>query len=198
MFLSPVLLTLSVLVTLLAALPYIRDILGGDSRPNIASWSVWTILTAVATIVEFGSGETIAAIITLAATIETFSIVLLGIRYGYVAVERFDWICLAGALLGLSVWLIFDNAPFAVFITVGIDFIGALPTVRHSWRRPLEETWLTYLLGGIGGALGLLSLSSFNWTNTPYPTYIAAMNLLIVLVILGRRKAIDPLPWIKS
>lgn len=182
-------LTISVCLSIISVIPYARDILRGQSKPNIASWLVWTAITGVATLVQFAAGETTTAIVTLAATLESLTIVILGLRYGYAEFGRFEWLCLAGALVGLLIWLVFHQAVLAVLLMVLIDLVGSLPTYRHSWRQPFEETWLTYLMAGLAGLFGILAIPTLSTLSLAYPIYLAAMNLAVVAVVLYRLKA---------
>ncbi len=183
-------LILSVLVTVGSVIPYIRDILRGTTKPNIVSWITWTLLTGVATVAEFVAGEYTTALFTGAAVLETGIVVLLGLKYGYVKYTRFDVVCQVGALTGFVFWYLFNSPVAAVVASVTIDFIGALPTIKHSWISPGEETWSTYALAGLGGLLAIFALSSYNWISLPYAIYIVAINVLLsgVLIVRGQQR----------
>jgi hypothetical protein len=180
-------LAISVLVTLVAVLPYLKDIVKGTTKPNLVSWITWTLLTGVATIAELVAGEQVAAIFTGAACLETLAVVLFGLNKGFVKYTAFDVWCQIGALTGFVLWWLFNSPAVAVMAAVTIDLIGALPTVRHSWLAPGEETWQTYALSGLGGFFALLALTTYNWTSLPYAVYIVLINVLMTLVIIGRK-----------
>lgn len=178
------------LITIASVVPYIRDILKGETKPNIVSWLTWTILTGIATIAEFAAGEYRTAIFTSTAVVETSLIVILGLRYGYAKWSRFDTVCQIGALSGFFFWWLFNSPAAAVIATVTIDFIGALPTIRHSYISPHEETWPTFAMAGIGGALALFAITSYNWTSMTYAVYIVFINLLFTTLIITRSKQV--------
>lgn len=183
-----VFLILSVVVTIGSVIPYIRDIISGTTRPNIVSWITWTLLTAVATVAELSAHEYITAIFTASAVIETGLIVILGLKYGYVKYTSFDYFCQIGALVGFVLWYVFNSPVAAIIAAITIDFIGALPTVKHSWISPGEETWPTYALASLGGALALFALSSYNWTSLTYAVYIVLINIILSYIIISRNK----------
>lgn len=141
-------------VTIGSVVPYARDILKGTTKPNIVSWITWTLLTGIATVAELSAHQYITAIFTASAVFETTLIVILGLRYGYAKYTRFDAVCQIGALSGFFFWWLFNTPAAAVIATVSIDFVGALPTIRHSYRAPHEETWLTFAMAGVGGGIG--------------------------------------------
>lgn len=180
-------LIIATLITVLSVLPYLRDILKGTTKPNIVSWITWTLLTGVATAAAIDQGEYVTAIFTASAVIETGLVVILGLKYGYVKYTNFDVLCQISAIVGIVLWQIFDSPTIGVVSAVAIDFIGALPTIRHSWLRPGEETWQTYALAGLGGIFALLALSNFNWVSMPYAVYIVLINTLLSGIIIHRR-----------
>lgn len=184
------LLVLSLIVTIAAVIPYIRDILKGSTKPNIASWITWTLLFIVATIAEIAAHEYRTALFTASITIETALVVILGFKYGYAKYTKFDAACQIGALSGFLVWWLFNNPLAAVILVVVIDFIAALPTIEHSWFNPNEETWITFAFSGLGGFLALLAITSYNWTSLMYPVYIVLINILITTVILSRKQVL--------
>ena len=186
---QPLFLGLSIAVTLAAVLPYLRDILRGTTRPNLVSWITWTLLTAVASIAAWADGEYTAAVFTGASCLETLTVVVLGLSKGYVKYTRFDIACQLGAVAGLILWLIFNSPAVAVVAAVTIDLIGALPTVRHSWLAPGEETWHTYALSALGGFFALLALTTYNWTSLPYAIYLVVINALLSVLIIVRLRA---------
>ena len=181
-------LLLAAIVTIGSVVPYIRDILRGTTKPNIVSWITWTILTAIATVAEFAAGEYKTAIFTSSAVVETTLIVILGLKYGYAKYSRFDVVCQVSAVIGLILWWLFNNPALAVVASVTIDFIGALPTIRHSWLEPGEETWPTYAMAGLGGLLAIFALTSYNWTSLTYAIYIVLINLVISTILISRGK----------
>jgi hypothetical protein len=73
-------------------------------------------------------------------------------------------------------------------MSVMVDLIGVLPTLRHSWLEPKEETWQTFAIGTIAAVLTIISLDSHNINSLLYPGYLALVNGVIVAVVVLRRK----------
>lgn len=182
------LLLISLVITIVSVAPYIRDILRGKTKPNIVSWITWSLLTGLATAALISAGEYRTAVFTGAAMLATATVVMLGLRYGYVKYTRFDVICQFAAVIGLILWQLFDTPLIAVFASVTIDLIGALPTFRHSWRHPSEETWTAYALAGVGAFIALFALDSYAWISVSYPLYIVLVNLVMSFLILFSRQ----------
>ncbi len=58
-----IILAIVAIVDLLANIPYIRDVLKGKSKPNIASWSTWCLINAIAVLAALSAGNAINTVI---------------------------------------------------------------------------------------------------------------------------------------
>lgn len=183
-----VFLILSIAFMLWSIVPYARDILRGTTKPNIVTWLTWTLLTGIAAAAQLAAHETVAALFTLAAMVETGSIVLLGLRHGYVKYTRFDVICQIAAVAGIILWQLFDSPLIGVVGAVAIDFVGALPTLRHSWQKPWEETAFSFVLAAIGGIFAVAALQAYTWISLTYAVYIVLIDGTIAAIILSRKR----------
>jgi hypothetical protein len=184
-----ILIIISSILTIASALPYVFDVLRGTTKPRIVSWFIWSVLTSIATVASFVDHQYASAILTFCATVETLSIMILGLlKSGNRALERFDAYCLGGAVVGLVLWLIFNSPSIAVAASVIIDMVGAIPTAKHIWQKPYEETRLTFLLASIGGLFTVLAAEDITITAIAYPIYIVLINALFVSFMLGRNK----------
>jgi thiaminase len=113
-------------------------------------------------------------------------IVALGFKRGDRTFERLDYVCLVGGLLGLGVLVVTRNPTLAVFTSIVTDGIGTMPTFKHCWVKPQEETLSTYGLYALGAGL-LLAVADFHvFAAYAYPLYIAVVDSVIVLLLVGR------------
>ncbi len=181
---------ISTIVAIGAIVPYLGDIVKGRTKPRISTWLIWTILTSIATAAAFVAGEYRTALYSASAAIATGLVVVLGAKNGDRLFDRFDLFCLAGAVTGLVLWALFNSPEVALAAILIVDFIGALPTLRHGWTKPYDETWHTFAIGGLGGGLALAGLESFTFAALAFPLYVAAYNLLQACIIVYRRRVI--------
>lgn len=186
---------LSGAITIGAALPYMIEIIRGKTKPRIVSWFTWTLLTGIACAASFADHEYATGILLLCAAAETAAVCILGFKRGDRKFEKIDIVCQIGAIAGLLLWLIFNTPAIAVLATVVIDLIGAIPTLWHSWRKPFEETWITFALSSLGGGITLIVSHDWKITAIAYPLYLLVINIIMTLVIIGsphRRLAGEP------
>lgn len=194
-FVSTIIISLSAILTIASVIPYLIEILRGNTKPRVVTWLTWSVLTAIACVAAFVDGQYPTAILLLFSTLETSAVVVLGWHLGDKKFELLDVMSLIGATVGIILWLIFNSPAIAVIATVTIDLIGGIPTLVHSWRKPHEETWITFLIAAIGAGLTLLVISDWRITAFAYPLYIVGMNMLITFVIIGRGRRLkhDPI-----
>lgn len=162
------------------------EIIKGKTKPRVVSWFTWSLITVIAGSASLADGQYPAAILSFCAAFETLLVVVLGWRHGDRKLEWLDIACQAGAIVGLALWLAFDSPAIAVIATVVIDLVGSVPTLAHAWRRPHEETWITFLLSGVGAGLALAVAGDWRITAVAYPLYLLLINVLIAGLILGR------------
>lgn len=189
------LIVLSSILTISAVIPYIIEIFRGTTKPRIVSWFTWSLLAAIGSVASFSDGQLAAGILAAASASASMAVVVLGYKHGDRHFERVDIVCQAAALAGVGLWFIFNSPAVAVIAVVAIDFIGCVPTFRHSWQKPHEETWITFAMSGAAGGLTLMAAGDWRITAAAYPLYIALIATLITLVILkspNRRVSAGP------
>jgi hypothetical protein len=175
-------------LTVVAIAPYIIDVVKRRTKPRVVTWFNWALLTGIATAAAISAGQWPSAAITLASTVGAAVVAALGLYYGDRKFAKFDIVCQLAALLGLALWLAFDSALVALVATVTIDFVAALPTIKHCWERPFEETWQAFALAAIGSLLALLAVQRVQASGLIYPIYLVLNNSLMAAIALGRRK----------
>ena len=175
-------------LTIIAAIPYILDIIKGKTKPNIVSWLTWTLLLAIGTAGAYAGHEVRTALLTTGDLIGTGLTLLLGLKYGIAKFSWFDGVCQVGALLGLALWLVFNSPAVGIVVVIVVDLAGSIPTFRHSWLNPAEETWETFAVIVFATILTLLSLNHFSVVSVSYPAYLLSANGLIAAIVLYQRK----------
>lgn len=187
-------LAVSAALTLCAAIPYIRDILRGTTRPRVASWAVWASATGIGAAAALSRGQWLAGLFLGACAAEDAAVAVLGWRHGDRGIGWLDGACAAGAAAGL-VLLVLVRAPVqAAAAAVAVDLAAGIPTVRHAWAAPHEETWSEFAWCGLAAALVLAAAGSGQVTGAAYPAYLAVFDAGLVLVILARRRAVTAEP----
>lgn len=177
---------ISSLLTVIATLPYILDVIRRKTKPREVSWLNWSLLSGIAGAASFSDHQYAAAVLSFSGTVETLAVVVLAWRYSDKSIARFDIGCQIAAIIGLILWFVFNSPAIAVIASVTIDLIATLPTIRHSWQKPHEETWITFLLAGVAAVFTVAAAKAVKITSLANPIYLIVINLLLAGVILYR------------
>ena len=183
-----VLMALGAFLNVAGIVPYIVSVAKKHTKPRIVSWLTWSLLSAVACAASFANHQYPSAVLTLSAVAVTVTVVVFGWKYGDRKFERFDLLCQAGVFVGIGMWLVFGSPGIALAFAISIDFIGALPTLKHSWQKPQEETCISFAAASASGFCALAAADGWGVTAIAYPVYIMVINAVFGGVILGRRK----------
>lgn len=175
-------------LSIVSAIPYIRDTLAGRTHPNIVSWFTWTLLNGINAAAAWSVGARQTAAFSLLAGVATAVIVIIGLRGGLRRYGRFDIACQAVALAGIILWRLTDNPNLAVLINLGADFSGFLPTYRHVLGAPHAETWQLFALSACSASLALLAIPRYSFIALASPLYIFCANIVTCTTILALRR----------
>lgn len=188
MNISNILVAVSSVLTIVAILPYFIEVIRGKTKPRVVTWVIWSLLTFIGFLAAITEKQYPTAILLALSSLATFSIVIFGWKLGDKKIERVDVICFIGAIIGIILWQVFHSASFAMIVMIIVDLIGGIPTLIHSWKKPEEETWMTFLLSFFAAFLTLLAVEDWQITGFAFPLYLVIMNLLFTLVIVVRAK----------
>jgi hypothetical protein len=96
-------------------------------------------------------------------------------------------ICQTLAIVGIVVWQVTSQPLFAMIIVMSVNLTAALPTFRHAWSQPQQETWQTFAISVIASAIVLASIAQYNFISLAYPVYFFVCDGAIAIVVLMRR-----------
>lgn len=177
------------LFSIMALLPYVRDTLNGDTRPQRASWLIWSVLGTIAFFSQIyeGAEESLgfAAVRVLGAVL-IFVIAIWKGRGSYLG--AIDFGVLAAAALGILAWSYTSNAAYALAVTIGVSLLGGLLTLTKAYHFPGSETLTTWALSLLASICALLSVGRFDPVLLAYPAYLFTLHgMFVTAILLGRR-----------
>lgn len=180
---------ISAILSILMIVPYVRDIFRKQTKPERASWLIWTALTSIAFFTQLAKGATDSLWLSGGQTLAVFIVLLLSIKYGAGGLARRDTRALVAAGIGLIIWYFTHEAVYALIIVIIIDGIGTYLTVVKSLEDPGSETMSTFLMSGTSGIFGMLAVGSLNPVLLAYPIYIVVANYSICAAIaIGKKR----------
>src|SRR3989344_5301473 len=106
------------------------------SRPNRATWLIWSLLGGIQVYSYYKSGATNTLWAAVVLTVEFAVIALLSFKFGTKCWCATDTLCFIGAASCAFFWYSSKSAEITLFLTLLIDFFGAIPTLRKAWVEP--------------------------------------------------------------
>ncbi len=174
---------LSGIAILLSFLPYIRDIFRDKTKPERASWLIWTILGSISFFSQFAKGATWSLILPGVQAVGDALIFLLALKYGLGGLQKRDIVGLTGAAIGLVLWVLTGEAAVALFIVIFIDAIGSALTVIKTYEHPSTETVSSWVLTFLGGLFACIAVGRLDFILLAFPLYICLAGASVLVAI---------------
>ena len=171
---------LAVILSIIGIIPYIKDIVKGNTQPHLYTWLIWSITEATATAGLWLGGAGIGAWSLTIGTMLELCIAFLCLKYGTKNITRSDKVILFLLLISILIWWIMGNPFVSLIMVTAIDAIGFFPTFRKTFEEPWSETvsmWGIYIIANI---FSILALESYNFMTMIYLTVITIADLIII------------------
>jgi hypothetical protein len=177
-------------ISVVAFLPYIRDVLKGRTKPHMYTWFIWVIVQGIATAgILYGGGKWGALELSIGTVLVAW-VFILSLKFGTKNITKIDTISLLVALGTVLIWLLLKNAILAVVLVTVIDIIGYVPTIRKTYHDPWSETLSTWTSFTIGNLFSVFALKEYNLLTLTFIISTTIANAIIAVIILVRRSSI--------
>lgn len=177
---------IAVFLVILGHTPYLRDIIKKKIQPHPYTWLVWTVVALITFFGQISKGAGIGALPTAVAELFTIIIFIFSLRYGFKDISKTDTYFLIIALLGIIPWIITKDATISVIISVSIDVIAYIPTIRKTWKFPKTESAWLYNVNIVRHALTLFSLQAYNVATVIHSAAMVLTNAVMRLILFKK------------
>src|SRR3990167_10674293 len=171
------------ILALVGYIPYIYTTVRGKTRPNKATWIIWTVIGGLIAFSYLFEGDKNTIWLPLGYFIGPLIVAILSFRFGYSEWTKLDIICLVVGGISIIPWIIADNAMFTLLINVFIDATGAIPTLVKTYREPETEDLTAWFIFFVANTLEIFAIEQWNLAAL-YPVYLFILAGLMVLFIL--------------
>lgn len=173
---------------MVASVPYILDILKGKTRPNKASWVIWSVTTTILFFSYFFVGARATIFLPAAYVLNCFIILFLSFKYGSSSPwSRLDIISISVAGFSLIIWFLTKNPLLALLMNLTMDAVAYLPTIKKSYTNPISENTLAWALFFLGACFNLLAINDFSFQIVIHPLVMFLMNSAVLAVLLHKK-----------
>lgn len=181
---------LSVCISVVGSLAYIRDTLAGKSKPNRVSWFLWAVVpllgAGAALSLQADAWATVRVIVSGLVPLLVFIISFINPN-AYWKLSKFDLICGVVSVLALAIWVIIGLPLISILLLALADGFAALPTLIKAWRFPETETGLTYLASLVAVILVLPSIPVWNIENSAFQIYLLVANAALAFSVYRKK-----------
>ncbi|MEW6035722.1 MAG: hypothetical protein AB1529_03860 [Candidatus Micrarchaeota archaeon] len=172
----------------LAFAPYIKSILAKKTTPNRATWLIWAVLGIIIAASYYSAGARESAWVPIAYAVGLVFVAGLSLRYGEGGWTPLDLFCLAGAAIGLLLWALTSEPLFALYLTIAVDALGGVPTLKKAHERPESEDRLTWLMFLAANTLNLFAIGEWTVAIASYPVYVFILSLAMSALLARQGK----------
>lgn len=174
------------IIGFLSFIPYILETLNRKISPNRATWIIWAVLGVIIAASYYLAGARATAWVPAAYAVGIVVMALLTLKYGEGGWTKLDKACLAGAGAGLVLWAVTSDPVLPLYLTIGIDAVGAIPTIKKAYERPESESRLSWLMYVVANTLNLFAITEWTLVVASYPVYVFVLSG-IMSVLLARQ-----------
>lgn len=182
-----ILAAISVILFLAAAPPYIIDIFKGKTKPERATWFIWSVLGVIAFISQVQLGAAWSLVFSGLDAIGSIITFSLSLKYGVGGWTFLDRLALVIAAIGVIVSVVARQPVIAILGVILADCSGTVLTILKTLKEPNSETTISWLFVGTGAVCGILSVGRLDWALILYPAYLMFASYSIpVTQVAGR------------
>ena len=172
---------------------YLRQVLRRTSRPNTATWTLWTFLAALNAASYLAMCRDPAKAATpIAGALACAVILTVSVWKGRLTrLAVFDRGILAIGLSAAAVWWASRSATWANLLLQGAFVLSNVPTYRGVWRDPATERPLPWFGFGLAYAINI-AVVLLRWQNEiadlayPVLSLVTDAGVGLVVVLRGR------------
>ncbi len=186
---------IGIIMTIAAHIPYLLQTIKGTNKPHIFTWIIWTVLTLIASAVQYVGGAGAGAWVTAVTGLICVVITVFAFKNGEKNITRSDWVMFIAGLMAIPLWALTNSPLWSIILITAIDCSAFYPTFRKSWHKPQEENSFMYGFNVPRHVVSIMSISSFNMLTVLYPAALLAMNLVMYAMLKLRRSRMLPSIW---
>ena len=176
---NAVLAGLSGLISLLAFLPYFKDILHGRVVLARSGRLMYVVLLIFVLFQQKSLGTGWSIVLTLSELIVCTIIFSLSFKYGVGGMSRLDLVCYLLLLMNLIIWKSTNNAFIGIHLSILGDAIASWPIIHKTFREPKSETPLFYWAGATASMLAIFAEENIAYSTIAFPLYLVLANAII-------------------
>jgi hypothetical protein len=178
-------------INAIGLIPYVADIFRHKTKPERATWWVYSALYGLLFTAQMQSGAKWLLAVTGAYILSAVSIAILSLHFGYGSFHKRDTVSLLIAAVGLGLWKLTNQPLAAIVIVILVDAAGFWLTLIKTWHAPYSETLIGWQCAFAAACLSVFSIEKWSPSLFLFPVYsILGLALIIWMIPYRRRKVV--------
>lgn len=181
----------TLILTVIAYIPYIRDMMSGKTKPHIFTRFIRAIWAEVMFLGQWMSWAEAGAWSNALVGMLCLFITIYGFTHGSkVYIKNIDRFLLIWALWALILHFITDDWLWSIIFINISDFIAFVPSIRKSRKSPHTETISLFAINALKFVLMLFATTTYTFITISNSVLRLILNIGFVLFLLIRRNYI--------
>lgn len=176
---------LTILTSVAGYFFYFKDIIYGNTKPNLVSWFLWLLGPFLGVFFQIKAGAGLSVIPVFIAGFGPLLVVVFSIlrKNAYWKLNTFDIICGIFSVLALILYVLTHNLAASIVFAILSDLFAFIPTYAKAWKFPETETAALYFTGILNNILGLLIIKNWSFTIYSFGLYLTIANIVMVAIL---------------
>jgi len=179
------------LLSLVPSVFYLLAIAKGETKPDRVTWWVLALSSLMISSTDWAAGAHNTVWLPIAYCFGFLAVAVASLRYGEGAtrLHALDRVCLGGVVIGAGLWWRLRSPATGLFVVMGVEFLGLIPTIVKSYLRPWTEDRRAWCIAALASLLNLFALDSWSTPPAAYAVYVALTNAFVAGLLLRPRDA---------
>ena len=184
---------ISGILVVLSVVPYAIRTYEGKIKPNITSWSIWSVLGLALLLTYKSSGAEANIWPAVFGFTNPTLVTLLALRHRHTWEKPtiVDKSCLVVGIMAIVLWFFVHHdkqvVQYALYIAILADLCAAIPTIYLVWRNPEVDRPFAWALFAVGYGLGALAITEHTFANYVLPLYMLCGGLFVSIPLALHR-----------
>lgn len=171
-------------LAIIEVIPYIISIIRGHTKPERATFAIWSLvdIVTVTSYIAVGATTTIFVPIIFAAT--SILIFLLSLKFGMGGINKLDIVCLIISAVAILLWIATNDPFIALYGNLLAVSLGFIPTIKKSYYLPQTENTLSWGLSTTASVLNVCALTTLQPGIAILPIMGAIGSIIVIFLLL--------------
>jgi hypothetical protein len=180
------------LIVMASVIPYAIRVFQRKIRPNLVTWSTWSIIGLALLLTYHSSGAT-SNIWPAVFGFSNPTIITIFALWRGTRTKPARWELVCGAIgIASIVWWGFirdevSQAQFALYLAIVADASAAIPTIGFVWRNPHEDRPFAWGVFGVDYGLAIFAITDHTFANYALPVYMFIGGSMIAGILAAHR-----------